>query len=864
MNASAGTGSRWRRLWARLRGLATGLVFWLARLVPGARTRRGAVVGTYLAVLLVAAWNGTLLRNHWGAVPDALLMGLIAAGLLAVGTVVATLALTVAARLPRWTTGALVAAVIVVQELLQLPGRGNGVLFWMVVMPALIGGAVAALTAPAFRDAPRFKRLLVPALLVAALGAFVWLFVFLAQRGTEEGLLKVAEAVHEEVPTLEAPDPGLPGPYPVQTLTYGSGEDPRPEYGEAVDLRTEPIDAKPFVNRIKGWKARLRNSYWGFDRRDFPVNGRVWYPEGEGPFPLVLIVHGNHSMRDYSDPGYGYLGELLASRGFILVSVDENFLNGDWTDNYRTENDARGWVLLEHLRVWREWNGSAENPFAGRVDLSRIAIMGHSRGGEAVAVAAAFNRLTHYPDDATVTFDYDFDIRGVVAIAPVDGQYRPADQYTPLGDVDYLLLHGSHDGDVSSFSGDRTWKRITFSPESPSFKTSLYIYRANHGQFNTVWGDSDWGMPGGLMLNRAALLDAEDQRRIARVWIGAFLETVLHERTEYRPMFRDWRTARHWLPETYYIGRYADAQVDYVADYGEDIDVLTGTLAGTRLEGERLATWREEDIGFRSGSSLRDNQAVYLGWRPVEVDTLEAEETDDEDTPLAGGPEMAPDRDSAETLAAAADTLPAVYRVRLPEGLSRAWSLGPEDALVFSTAQVDEKPKRPDEDDELVEKEKEERKKARKEEEEHQESMEDQENQNRSTEGVDKQEESTEDNESTEDSENDEEGEKEPLEPLDWTIICTDALGRTAELALSQVYRLMPPFKAKFTRLKSLEGRYGKSSEPVLQSIEIPLARFQEAAPAFDPRRLVTVCFRFDRSEQGVIVLDEIGFRRVR
>ena len=141
MNASAGNGSRWRRLWARLRGLATGLVFWLARLVPGARTRRGAVVGTYLAVLLVAAWNGTLLRNHWGAVPDALLMGLIAAGLLAVGTVVATLALTVAARLPRWTTGALVATVIVVQELLQLPGRGNGVLFWMVVMPALIGGA---------------------------------------------------------------------------------------------------------------------------------------------------------------------------------------------------------------------------------------------------------------------------------------------------------------------------------------------------------------------------------------------------------------------------------------------------------------------------------------------------------------------------------------------------------------------------------------------------------------------------------------------------------------------------------------------------------------------------------------------------
>ena len=27
------------------------------------------------------------------------------------------------------------------------------------------------------------------------------------------------------------------------------------------------------------------------------------------PAPLVLVVHGNHGMADYSDPGYAYLGE---------------------------------------------------------------------------------------------------------------------------------------------------------------------------------------------------------------------------------------------------------------------------------------------------------------------------------------------------------------------------------------------------------------------------------------------------------------------------------------------------------------------------------------------------------------------------
>ena len=63
-------------------------------------------------------------------------------------------------------------------------------------------------------------------------------------------------------------------------------------------------------------------------------------------------------MKDFSDPGYAWLGELLASRGFILASIDENFLNG----NARAENDARGWMLLKHLEVFRALNDSTGKP----------------------------------------------------------------------------------------------------------------------------------------------------------------------------------------------------------------------------------------------------------------------------------------------------------------------------------------------------------------------------------------------------------------------------------------------------------------------------------------------------------------------
>ena len=75
------------------------------------------------------------------------------------------------------------------------------------------------------------------------------------------------------------------------------------------------------LSDMKGLRASAREWFWGFDAARLPLNGRVWYPAGDGPYPLVLVVHGNHAMEDFSDPGYGYLCEHLASRGFIAVSL---------------------------------------------------------------------------------------------------------------------------------------------------------------------------------------------------------------------------------------------------------------------------------------------------------------------------------------------------------------------------------------------------------------------------------------------------------------------------------------------------------------------------------------------------------------
>ena len=71
-----------------------------------------------------------------------------------------------------------------------------------------------------------------------------------------------------------------------------------------------------------------------------------YFSKHEGRFPLVLVVHGNHDMKDFSDPGYAYLGELLASRGYIMVSVDMNFING-----LSGENDGRGCQCVQKSAI---------------------------------------------------------------------------------------------------------------------------------------------------------------------------------------------------------------------------------------------------------------------------------------------------------------------------------------------------------------------------------------------------------------------------------------------------------------------------------------------------------------------------------
>jgi dienelactone hydrolase len=447
---------------------------------------------------------------------------------------------------------------------------------------------------------PRSQKVTVAVLAIGVLVLFGGLFAIFSSKESANPLLD--EYVLEDR-TLDIPNPGLPGDFVVRTTSYGSGQDRhRYEFGTGIGFPSQSVDARKLIDNWQGFSGWLRTSYWGFDASVLPVQARVWYPAGDGPFPLVLVVHGNHSMEDFSDPGYAYLGELFASRGIILASVDENFLNSSISarvdvfaerPGLKQENDARGWLLLQHLAQWRDWNRTPGHPFANKVDMDRIALIGHSRGGEAVAVAAAFNNLARYPDDARLEFDFAFNLRGVIAIAPVDGQYQPRDNGTPVRDVNYFTIHGSMDGDVQSFDGTAQYSRVTFSGDDFRFKSSLYINGANHGQFNTTWENLDTGWMSAWELDLGRIMDGEAQRNVARVYFSAFMEIVLRDRFEYLPVFADARRAAAWLPETFYISQYSSSDESHIADFEEDIDPTTMSLQGGRITGVGLSKWYE-------------------------------------------------------------------------------------------------------------------------------------------------------------------------------------------------------------------------------------------------------------------------------
>lgn len=479
-------------------------------------------------------------------------------------------------------------------------GAGEGWTWRVWLFSALAAGTIWLLAVSwwSLLGRRRVRSATVSAALLSS-GAAALLAVFLFTDGFDDHYIRRYLALLPHQDAGETLDTGR-GPLPTAVLDYGPGE--------ALEAGT--FDLTPFASRDTGdLTGNYVDAYWDYGLNEVPMRGRVWYPQDRQNCPVLFIAHGNHEIATESYLGYDYLGSYLASCGYVVVSVDQNACN-----LLTGENDGRAVLLLEHIGLLLDFNSRTGNPLSGKLDPDRIAIAGHSRGGEMVATAYLFNGYDRYPENGAIAFDYNYNIRSIIAIAPTVNQYMPADHSVELEDVNYLLLHGAADRDVRSFMGMTQYENISFTGQGDYLKTALYIAGANHGQFNELWGAYDQSGPFSRLLNVESLLSEEDQQEIARVFIKVFLDVTLLGDQRCRTLLTDWDSYASQLPETVYVQCYETSAFQPIADFEEDSDLETATMEGASLSAGGMKLWTEELIGL-DGSTAYDAHALRLRWQ---------------------------------------------------------------------------------------------------------------------------------------------------------------------------------------------------------------------------------------------------------
>ncbi|OUM95200.1 MAG: hypothetical protein A9Z00_14690 [Thermobacillus sp. ZCTH02-B1] len=573
------------------------------------RIWRAASIGITVVWTALAAVSVLGIPTGMGYGFDAaLLIPAALVGLGAGGTALAYLFSLLGLPIPRLFAGMYVTSTVGIACVLRDAAMG-----WAGPVVAAIVTGIGAAAGGLVRALAGLRRKPVRTLLVlAAAAAAAMLFAAGTPLAQDEAaaVLTADDRVFDAEEAAEGADPGAlsagPGPYGYAYFTYGSGTDRhRAEFGAEADVITRPADATSIHPK---WSP-IRTRFWGFGTNRLPLNGRVWMPEGDGPFPLVLIVHGNHLMEDFSDAGYAYLGERLASRGFIAVSVDENFLNYSvWSGIPKPDMKLRSWLLLRHLTEIAELARTPGNPFHARVDLGRVALIGHSRGGQAAAMAADHARW--FADDPSLAaIGEEIRIAAVVAIAPTD--MRVDGKRAELRGVSYLTIHGSRDADLQNFYGDQQYVRTALDGRADLFKAEIYLEGANHGQFNTTWGRFDLSMPTGMLLNTRDLLDGEVQREAAAGYIAAFLEAALNGKEAYRRFFSDPDLRQSLAGKAVVYGRYEAG--DFVPVSRFETSGLRTPASGVTAEAEGMTEWTHTAVLNRDGKS-RGYKGLVLAW----------------------------------------------------------------------------------------------------------------------------------------------------------------------------------------------------------------------------------------------------------
>ncbi|MEU6507127.1 hypothetical protein [Streptomyces sp. NPDC046942] len=297
------------------------------------------------------------------------------------------------------------------------------------------------------------------------------------------------------------------------------------------------------------------------------MRGVVVAPVGaSGERPLALFLHGRHYTcyqgkqisGDWpcktgwkpvpSHRGYLRDQQLLASQGYVTVSISADGINGQ---DFAAEDggaQARSSLVRLHLARWADWAAHPETAPAvvrrsPRADVSRVLLVGHSRGGEGVNRAALDSLYPPPADQDGYHGPVRWSVRGMVLIGPtVFGQ-------NPVPDVPSVTVLPGCDGDVSDLQGEVYVDGTRAVSDGSALHSAVYVIGADHNFFNSEWtpgrsaapSEDDFSddpqHPDAVCGKRAATrLTADQQHRAGSTYIAAATRLFLAGDDRVRPL----------------------------------------------------------------------------------------------------------------------------------------------------------------------------------------------------------------------------------------------------------------------------------------------------------------------------------------
>jgi len=372
-------------------------------------------------------------------------------------------------------------------------------------------------------------------------------------------------------------DPTAPGPHRVAVVEYSLGDTAfqldgfTAELGGSVHYPAElGSRTHPLVVIAHGLFAtcadRAAGAAWAEAREALHGRNPVADP-AERQRQEKILAEAEEKLGQWPCPpgiapvpshrGYDYLAHQLASHGLVVVSVRANGINAG-SPTGGDDFPVRAALINKHLAMWQELATTGTGPlagtfadpttgatrpvdFRGRVDLTNVGTMGHSRGGRGV--------MNHAADEHRADWPAGVQIKAVLPLEPVlpggDDVVTRIPFATVIGACDFV----SNPSSRQYFDGSRTETKVRIH--------QLFVHGANHTFFNTQWSPSSGQVTAGDDAYERATppyprpghcrttdpseteekqLSEGEQRRIGLAYMSAFFRRYLVGETRFDAM----------------------------------------------------------------------------------------------------------------------------------------------------------------------------------------------------------------------------------------------------------------------------------------------------------------------------------------